>query len=153
MLPKVLTIMSDPLFTDCHLFGPNNARVRSTGDSLDHHRDMPFSTWDNDNSKKNCPKSRHGAWWYNDCMYSNLNGLYKKGISWSYVIWGNWLGRQSLRATEMKMRPMNFHVGMSYIYLLFIDLLLCFLLCLPSCPLLFLHMICVSSCMSCVCPI
>ncbi|KAH8284519.1 hypothetical protein KR018_002789 [Drosophila ironensis] len=67
----------------------------SVGESLSYHLNMPFSTFDRDNdrSKVNCAAKYSGAWWYNDCMASNLNGaylggnfsdtdLYGKGINW-----------------------------------------------------------------------
>ncbi|XP_060593468.1 angiopoietin-related protein 7-like [Ruditapes philippinarum] len=47
-------------------------------DSLDFHNGMMFSTFDRDNDKNsdNCALGRHGAWWYNSCYHSNLNGKY-----------------------------------------------------------------------------
>ncbi|EDV37439.2 uncharacterized protein Dana_GF11412 [Drosophila ananassae] len=67
----------------------------TAGESLSYHLGMPFSTFDKDNDRSNinCAAKYFGAWWYNDCMASNLNGaylngdfvdpeLYGKGISW-----------------------------------------------------------------------
>ena len=85
----------------------------SAGDSLAIHSQMQFTTKDNDNDAwdGNCATSWKGAWWYNGCHYSNLNGLYlgagridETGISWYH--WKNsWY---SMKKTEMKIRPNQF---------------------------------------------
>ena len=48
------------------------------GDSLSYHNGMQFSTKDTDNDKnsENCAASYHGAWCYNSCHASSLNGEY-----------------------------------------------------------------------------
>jgi len=76
----------------------------TAGDSLWYHLYYPFYTYDRDNSF-NCARDRHGAWWYDYCAHSNLNGLYngtnRQGLEWQY-----WQGSPpSLRFTEMKLRP------------------------------------------------
>ncbi|XP_052891639.1 fibrinogen C domain-containing protein 1-like [Anopheles moucheti] len=62
------------------------------GDSLAYHKGMKFTTVDRDNdlnADNNCAILYDGAWWHNNCHYSNLNGLYKEGehphhINWYY---------------------------------------------------------------------
>ncbi|KAL3847230.1 hypothetical protein ACJMK2_018152 [Sinanodonta woodiana] len=48
------------------------------GDSISEHNNMFFSTQDKDNDIRNisCAATYFGAWWYNACHASNLNGLY-----------------------------------------------------------------------------
>ena len=87
----------------------------NSGDSLALHRGMPFTTKDQDNDNQggyNCAIKFKGAWWYNGCHHSNLNGLYLRGYHSSYangVNWRYWKGYYySLKRTEMKIRPVVF---------------------------------------------
>jgi len=83
----------------------------TAGDSLtSKHNNMAFTTKDRDNDRNsgNCAVWNFGAWWYNSCHHSNLNGKYLgekvslgKGASW-YHFKRNYL---SLKYTEMKLRP------------------------------------------------
>uniref|UniRef100_A0A8B9NXT6 Fibrinogen C-terminal domain-containing protein n=1 Tax=Apteryx owenii TaxID=8824 RepID=A0A8B9NXT6_APTOW len=80
-------------------------------DSFSYHNDMSFSTTDQDNnmSSFNCATAYKGAWWYNDCHCSDLNGMYWLGVRGSYADGINWkTGKDyhySHKQTEMKFRP------------------------------------------------
>ena len=83
-----------------------------SGDSLSYHNGNKFSTYDQDNDGYffgSCAARYKGAWWYNSCHRSNLNGIYHNGAHKSYadgVNWKDWKGyNYSLKFTEMKMRP------------------------------------------------
>ena len=72
---------------------------------------MKFSTKDNDNDKHvilQCAAHNKGAWWFNACFQSHLNGPYYHGGSvptWHGIIWYDWKGDSySLKFTEMKVR-------------------------------------------------
>ncbi|XP_068683841.1 microfibril-associated glycoprotein 4-like [Montipora foliosa] len=84
----------------------------TAGDSLGYHRGQAFSTKDRDNDKYggNCASADKGAWWYNSCHYSNLNGLYLNGkTDGSGMTWYYWKNSQySVKRSEMKIRPQNF---------------------------------------------
>ncbi|XP_025102269.1 ficolin-1-B-like [Pomacea canaliculata] len=82
----------------------------NAGDSMENHNSMSFSTYDRDNDKDsyNCATRHQGAWWFNFCGNSNLNGLYKadgavdlNGIMW-YLAHND--GR-SFTFSEMKLKP------------------------------------------------
>ncbi|XP_025102458.1 ficolin-1-like [Pomacea canaliculata] len=69
-----------------------------------------FSTYDrdNDNYPVNCAALYHGAWWYNECSNSNLNGRYiadgadvTDGINWYYAYYD-----RSFTFSEMKVKPL-----------------------------------------------
>ena len=83
----------------------------NAGDSLIVHNGMKFTTIDRDNDKAsiNCALLFSGAWWYNNCHASNLNGLYLRGKTETYADGVNWWAFRrthyySLKFTEMKMR-------------------------------------------------
>ena len=88
----------------------------TAGDSLTstanmrNHSGYQFSTMDEDNDRCtcNCAQTYKGAWWYNLCHDSNLNGLYHGGAQLSFadgVNWYTWKGYYySLKFTEIKLR-------------------------------------------------
>ncbi|KAL9974205.1 hypothetical protein ACROYT_G011218 [Oculina patagonica] len=81
----------------------------TAGDSLTSHNGQMFSTQDedNDNHAYNCATWYSGAWWYNACRNSNLNGIY--GANGGLMTWRHWKGDfYSLKRTEMKIRPADF---------------------------------------------
>ena len=77
-----------------------------------YHNEMKFSTTDRDNDildAVNCSTNHRGAWWYNSCASSNLNGLYGEIQPKSYgIFWQNWIDDSYnfhlLRKTEMKIK-------------------------------------------------
>ncbi|GBM76014.1 Techylectin-5A [Araneus ventricosus] len=88
------------------------------GDALSRtHDGQKFSTIDrdNDNSTYHCAQKHKGGWWFGDCHTSNLNGMYnsEKVKSADGIIWSTWRGpSESLKMTEMKIRPMDFKAGL-----------------------------------------
>lgn len=81
------------------------------GDSLSYHNGSSFTTMDRDNDNKigeNCAIKNVGAWWYNSCHDSNLNGQYmsagktdSKGIVWYY--WKKSL--EVLKTSQIMLKP------------------------------------------------
>ena len=80
----------------------------TAGDSLAYHNNMAFSTKDRDNDRRssNCAEVSTGAWWYNSCHHSNLNGQYLRNKSDGRgAEWDAFRSYLSLKFTEMKLRP------------------------------------------------
>ncbi|XP_066516964.1 microfibril-associated glycoprotein 4-like [Hoplias malabaricus] len=76
------------------------------GESLLYHNEREFATFDKDTN--NCAVAYSGGHWYNNCIQSNPNGLYKWGPSASLntaVNWCSWKGcNYSLKSFVMKIR-------------------------------------------------
>ncbi|KAJ8023888.1 Tenascin-R [Holothuria leucospilota] len=83
----------------------------SAGYTLSYHLNYQFSTHERDHDaySGNCAVSYHGAWWYNNCYYSNLNGRYDVTGSCSYDdIYMFYLpGSDCIKYAEMKIRPFS----------------------------------------------
>ena len=69
---------------------------------------MPFSTKDRDNDRmgSDCAVRYTGAWWYDSCYDSNLNGKYLGRKSDDRgALWNGFGSSVGLKFTEMKLRP------------------------------------------------
>lgn len=85
------------------------------GDSLTYHNGQKFSTFDKDQDpySGNCAKKFLGAFWYNQCHFVNVNGVYRWGADDTLyavgVEWYHWKGghNYSLKAISMKIRPVQ----------------------------------------------
>ncbi|XP_012589833.1 PREDICTED: tenascin-X [Condylura cristata] len=83
----------------------------TAGDSMSYHSGSVFSARDRDpnNLLISCAVSYRGAWWYKNCHYANLNGLYGSTVDHQGVSWYYWKGFEfSVPFTEMKLRPRNY---------------------------------------------
>ena len=82
----------------------------TAGDALSYHDGSKFTTKDNDNDNEsynaNCAIVYRGAWWYNNCHFSSLNGQYYDGgvINTRGIIWAKWRSAYSLKYSDMKIR-------------------------------------------------
>nr|XP_055186605.1 tenascin-X isoform X3 [Nyctereutes procyonoides] len=83
----------------------------TAGDSMSYHSGSVFSARDRDpnNLLISCAVSYRGAWWYRNCHYANLNGLYGSTVDHQGVSWYYWKGFEfSVPFTEMKLRPRSY---------------------------------------------
>uniref|UniRef100_A0A8D8CK00 Angiopoietin-related protein 1 n=1 Tax=Culex pipiens TaxID=7175 RepID=A0A8D8CK00_CULPI len=79
----------------------------SAGDSLVYHKNMKFTTLDSDNDANaaNCAETNTGAWWYNSCHHSNLNGQFMNANDVRSVTWYHFKSAHyGLRYTRMMIR-------------------------------------------------
>ncbi|CAL8318040.1 unnamed protein product [Boreogadus saida] len=87
-----------------------------------YHDKQSFSTPDSGNI---CAEISHGGWWYNQCFYANLNGVYYRGGRYSPrargplgpdgIVWYSWRDSDyySLRQVTMMIRPRYFRPRLS----------------------------------------
>ena len=87
----------------------------TAGDGFRSHYDMMFSTFDRDQDMDedgNCAVYYPGGWWYNECVYSNLNSYYRNTPEVAYCDGIYWLGGEggrtaytTERRVDMKIKP------------------------------------------------
>ena len=81
-----------------------------SGSYSQRHNGMSFSTrnCDYDNYRYSCAQRYRSGWWFNNCLQSNLNGLYSDNPQVSYLMgitWNTWRGNYySCKGAEMKVR-------------------------------------------------
>lgn len=82
------------------------------GDSLKYHQGKPFSTFDHDVLGHGCARLYVGAWWYDQCQRSNLNGQYLEGgrfeakLSGRGITWMSWRGYDyGYKSVQLLIRP------------------------------------------------
>lgn len=87
-----------------------------------YHDKQSFSTPDSGNI---CAEISHGGWWYNQCFYAHLNGIYYRGGHYAPkgrgplgpdgIVWHSWKDSDyySLRKVTMMIRPRTFRGRMS----------------------------------------
>jgi len=108
-----MILNSESYFFGVHRVYEWMTRWRDVGDALEQQKGQRFSTYDqdNDNYGPNCAEDYVGAWWYNACHDSNLNGQYLGGLHDSEadgINWRPWKGYfYSLKFTEMKIKPIT----------------------------------------------
>ncbi|XP_038066786.1 ficolin-3-like [Patiria miniata] len=82
----------------------------TAGDSLtSKHNGKLFSTKDRDNDNSpigSCAKDDHGAWWYDWCYQSNLNGKYYALalVDYQSIRWDTWKEPHKVKICSMKIR-------------------------------------------------
>ncbi len=79
----------------------------NTFDFMAYHNNRPFTTRDKDNdgNSNNCAVTHQGAWWYNNCYYSNLNGLHESSSTNHLINAHDGTQHVEFPNVEMKIRP------------------------------------------------
>uniref|UniRef100_A0A3Q1I9D8 Fibrinogen C-terminal domain-containing protein n=1 Tax=Anabas testudineus TaxID=64144 RepID=A0A3Q1I9D8_ANATE len=81
-----------------------------------YHDKQGFSTPDSGNI---CAEISHSGWWYNQCFYANLNGVYYRvsrgPLGPDGIVWHSWRDSDyySLRKVSMMIRPHSFRTRLS----------------------------------------
>ncbi|KAM8714704.1 hypothetical protein ACLKA7_001114 [Drosophila subpalustris] len=80
------------------------------GDSFSNfHNNMKFSTFDQDNDEStfNCAAEWLSGWWFKNCAYSNLNGLYRDDVLnlQNGIKWNSWHEIKRFIFVQMMIRP------------------------------------------------
>ena len=88
------------------------------GNALQVHRGRQFSTKDRDHDsiRGRCATSARGAWWYNACLTSNLNGVYYSSVTESVtgIVWRKVFGTNySFPKAEMKIARGKNHTNIT----------------------------------------
>ncbi|XP_059177247.1 fibroleukin-like [Physella acuta] len=76
-------------------------------DKLNNHRGMKFSTFDRDNDidRRDCAREHKGGWWYANCKYVDLNGVWGTTASAIGIYWpGQSSDGDIAEFVEMKVR-------------------------------------------------
>uniref|UniRef100_A0A8B9KPQ2 Fibrinogen C-terminal domain-containing protein n=1 Tax=Astyanax mexicanus TaxID=7994 RepID=A0A8B9KPQ2_ASTMX len=78
-----------------------------------YHDKQSFSTPDTGNI---CAEISHGGWWYHQCFFTNLNGIYYKNLLGpDGIVWYTWKDSDyySLKKVSMMIRPRTFKPRLS----------------------------------------
>ena len=73
------------------------------------HNEQRFSTKDDDRDyddhSGHCAQMFKGAWWYESCHTSNLNGLFGSPTHGKGLMWHTWKGsKESMKAARMMLK-------------------------------------------------
>lgn len=91
-------------------------RICRAKDAMSYYDGQMFSTPDNDQDKSRSSHCKeifagyNSGWWFKDCVYTNLNGLYYEDgpnrNAQDGIIWRTWLGSSySMKTTVIAIRP------------------------------------------------